>query len=100
MDPDENLMCHLYVGICVQIGDLIHSGRNLGQILVDAGHSELDLVAHALLWTFGCVCSRDAEDQAEQQDPEGVGTELGVHLRGTITGFTSFTPFYVSVNEV
>lgn len=74
-----------YVGLRVSIRDLINSWRNLGQVLVDAGHSELDLVADTVLWTFGCVCSRDAEEQAEQQDPEGVETELGVHLRGTIS---------------
>lgn len=61
----------------------------MGQVLVDAGHSELDLVTDALLWTFCCVCCRDAEEQqAEQPDPEGVRTELGVHLRGKITAFT------------
>lgn len=66
----------------------------MGQVLVDAGHSELDLVTDALLGTFCCVRRRDAE---EQQHPEGVGTELGVHLRGTITTFTSFTLFVVVV---
>lgn len=57
----------------------------MGQVLVDAGHSELDLVTDALLWTFCCVCCRDAEE--EQDDPEGVRTEMGEHLRGKITAF-------------
>lgn len=59
----------------------------MGQVLVGAGHCKLDLVADALLWTFGCVCSRDAKVQAEQQDPDSVGTELRVHLRGTATAY-------------
>lgn len=65
--------------------DLVDSGRNLGQVLPDAGHGELDLVADTLLWTFGWMCNRDAEEEAEQQNPEGVGTELllRVHLRTT-----------------
>ena len=72
-----------------RIKDLVNSGWNLGEVLADAGHSELDLVTDALLWAFCCVCSRDAEEQqGGQQDPEGVRTELGVHLRGTI--ITSF----------
>lgn len=66
--------------------DLVDCGRNLGQVLVDAGHGELDLVADALLWTFCCACSRDAE---QQQDPEAVGTKLGVHLRGDNNGLYS-----------
>lgn len=66
------------------MADLVDSGRNLGQVLPDAGYSQLDLVADTLLWTFGWMCSRDAEE-AQQQDPEGVWTELllRVHLRTT-----------------
>lgn len=65
--------------------DLVDSGRNLGQVLPDAGHGELDLVADTLLWTFGWMCNGDAEEEAEQQNPGGVGTELllRVHLRTT-----------------
>lgn len=65
--------------------DLVDGRRNLGQVLPDAGHAELDLVTHTLLWTFCWMCSRDVEEEAEQQDPEGVGTELflRVHLRTT-----------------
>lgn len=66
------------------MADLVHRRGNLGQVLPDAGHRELDLVAHALLRTLGWMCSRDAE-QAQQQEPEGVWTELllGLHLRTT-----------------
>lgn len=67
----------------------------MGQVFVDAGHSELDLVTNALLWTFSCVCCREAEEQqTEQGDPEGVRTEMGVHLRGKITAVTSFRLLY------
>ncbi len=60
----------------------------MSEVLVGAGHSELDLVADALRWTFCCVCSRDAEEQqAEQPDPEGVRTELRVHLTKGIPAF-------------
>lgn len=69
-----NILCK-----CVWIRNLVNSGRNLSQVLVDAGHGELDLVTDALLWTFCCLRRRDAD---EQQDPEGVRTELRVHLRG------------------
>lgn len=66
----------------------------MGEVLVDAGHSELDLVTHTLLWTFGCVSCRDAEEQqAEQGEPQGARTEVEVevHLRGKITAaLTSF----------
>lgn len=65
--------------------DLVDIRRNLGQVLPDAGHVELDLVTDTLLWTFCWMCSRDVEEEAEQQGPEGVGTELllRVHLRTT-----------------
>lgn len=62
-----------HVWVC--FADLVDSGRNLGQVLPDAGHAELDLVADALLRTFGWMCSRDAEE-AQQQDPDGDWTEL------------------------
>lgn len=71
--------------------DLVHSGRNFCQVLAGAGDSELDLVADALLWTSGGGCGGDAEEQAEQQNPEGVGTGPSVHLRGTATASESFT---------
>lgn len=74
--------------------DLVHSGRNFCQVLVGAGDSELDLVADALLWTSGGGHSGDAEEQTEQQNPEGVGTRLRAHLRGTATAFVSFTLLY------
>lgn len=48
---------------CVWKRNLINSGGNVCQVLVDAGHSELDLVADTLLWTFSCMCCRDAEEQ-------------------------------------
>lgn len=38
-------------GTCVN-KDLIHSGGHPGQVSVDAGHSELDLVADTLQRTF------------------------------------------------
>lgn len=57
----------------------------MGQVLVSAGHGELDLVADALLWAFGRARSRHAEGEAEQQNPEGVWAGLRVHLRGTGT---------------
>lgn len=56
--------------------NLIDCGRNLGQVLVDAGHGELDLVTHTLRWTFRCVCCCDEEEE----DPEGARTEPGEHL--------------------
>lgn len=74
--------------------DLVHGGRNFCQVLAGAGDSELDLVADALLRTSGGGCSGDAEEQAEQQNPEGAGTGLRVHLRGTATAFFSFTLLY------
>lgn len=59
----------------VNFSDLVDSRGNLGQVLPDAGHAELDLVTDALLRTFGCMCSREAEE-AQQQDPDGDWTEL------------------------
>lgn len=66
------------------MADLVDSRRNLGQVLPDTGHSELDLVADTLLRTFGWMCSRDAEE-AQQQDPEGVRTELLLRVHLTTT---------------
>lgn len=81
---------HLLQGhFCVWMCNLINRWRNFCQVLVDAGHRELDLVTDALLGTFSCKCCRNAEEQkAEQWDPEDVGTELGVHLRGKVTSVT------------
>ena len=76
--------------------NLISIRRNLGQVPVDAGHSELDLVTHTLRWTFSCVYCRDAEEQqAEQWDPQGVRTEMGVRLGGETTAVTSFRRLHV-----
>lgn len=47
--------------------NLINSSRYLGQVLVDTGHRELDLVTETLLWTFSSVCSRDPEEQDAEQ---------------------------------
>lgn len=55
--------------------DLVDGRRNLGQVLPDAGHAQLDLVADTLLRTFGWTRSRDAEE-AQQQHPEAVGAGL------------------------
>lgn len=70
--------------MCGPTGHLVHSGGDLGQVLVDAGHRELDLVADALLGAFGRVCRRDAEEQ------QSVQTEQGVHLRRTEMIFIDF----------
>lgn len=63
----------------------------MGQVLVGAGHGELDLVADALQWALGRGGSREAEGEAKQQNPEGVWTGPRVHLRGTGTAVASVT---------
>lgn len=73
--------------------NLVYGGRNFSQVLADAGHSELDLVTHTLLRALCCVSCRDEE---EQEEPEGGGTELRVHLRGNNNKNNTFqlkTPF-------
>lgn len=80
-EQDQSTYCEagqeaarVHTRVC-EFADLVDSRRNLGQVLPDAGHTELDLVADALLRTFGWMCSRDAEE-AQQQDPGGGWTEL------------------------
>ncbi|TNN51377.1 hypothetical protein EYF80_038414 [Liparis tanakae] len=48
--------------------DLVHIRRNVGQVPVDAGHRELDLVTDALIRTF----CRESRRDAEEQQPEGL----------------------------